>query len=466
MFRRESQVFAARLFIGDALAVTAAFFSAFYLRLAIGGISRDVYRLNSHLHLLAIALPVVAATFYSLKLYRPIQIRPVGDEVEQTGKGLFGALVVMVLFIFWLKYTFASRLFFALFIVFSCVFVVGQRLFQWRQIRRALSKARNLYNVVIVGTGKRALDVADALRQYKDWGVRILGHIQETPPPETPTNVSILGNYGTFLQVMQEHQVDDVIVAVPHRHLEEAKDVVVCCVQLGIPAWIDANPFDEDVGPMITDRFAGLSFLGFPSTRQTDIQHILKRCFDFVVSLVLLLVLSPVMTIISVLIKLDSTGPVIFSQKRVGLNGRKFTFYKFRTMILGAETIKSHLQDVNEMDGPVFKIRNDPRITRVGRFLRRTSLDELPQLFNVLRGEMSIVGPRPPLPEEVEKYEVWQRRRLSMKQGLTCLWQVNGRNTLDFETWMKLDLCYIDNWSWWLDLKILLRTIPAMFRGQ
>jgi exopolysaccharide biosynthesis polyprenyl glycosylphosphotransferase len=464
MLRRESQVFAVRLFIGDALSVTAAFLSAFYLRLAIGGISLEGYRLN--LHLLAIALPVVAVTFYSLQLYRPLQIRSVRDEVGQTGKGLFAALFAMVLFIFWLKYTFASRLFFALFVVFSSVFVVGQRLLQWRQIRRARSKARNLCNVVIVGTGKRALDVADALRQYKDWGVRILGHIQETPPPETPTSVSILGNYGTFLHLMQEHQVDEVIVAVPHRHLEEAKDVVVCCVQLGIPAWIDPNPFDEDVGPMITDRFAGLSFLGFPSTRQTDIQHVLKRCFDFVVSLVLLVVFSPLMAVVAVLIKLDSTGPVIFSQKRVGLYGRKFTLYKFRTMILGAEGIKSHFEELNEMDGPVFKIRNDPRITRLGRFLRRASLDELPQLFNVLKGDMSVVGPRPPLPEEVEKYEVWQRRRLSMKQGLTCLWQANGRNTLDFKTWMKLDLDYIDNWSWWLDLKILLRTIPAIFRGQ
>ena len=186
MFRRESQFFAVRLFVGDALAVTAAFFGAFYLRLAIGGISREAYQLKSHLHLLAIALPVVAVTFYSLQLYRPLQIRSVRDEVAQTGKGLFGALFAMVLFIFWLKYVFASRLFFALFILFSCVFVVGQRLLQWRQIRRARSKARNLCNVVIVGTGKRALDVADALRQYKDWGVRILGHIQETPPPETP----------------------------------------------------------------------------------------------------------------------------------------------------------------------------------------------------------------------------------------------------------------------------------------
>jgi lipopolysaccharide/colanic/teichoic acid biosynthesis glycosyltransferase len=181
----------------------------------------------------------------------------------------------------------------------------------------------------------------------------------------------------------------------------------------------------------------------------------------------MLVLLSPVMLVAAILIKLSSArGPVFFRQERVGINGRRFTLYKFRTMVVGAEHIKSQLLHMNEMDGPVFKMRDDPRVTRLGRFLRRSSIDEFPQLFNVVMGHMSIVGPRPPLPAEVEKYELRQRRRLSVKPGLTCLWQVSGRNKVDFNTWMKLDLYYIDNWSWWLDLKILLRTIPAIFRGQ
>jgi lipopolysaccharide/colanic/teichoic acid biosynthesis glycosyltransferase len=166
------------------------------------------------------------------------------------------------------------------------------------------------------------------------------------------------------------------------------------------------------------------------------------------------------------MIRLDSAGPAIYQQTRCGLNGRRFTFYKFRSMVQGAEGMKEDLADHNLMDGPVFKMKNDPRVTRVGRILRKTSLDELPQIYNVLRGEMSFVGPRPPLPEEVEKYEGWQRRKLSMKPGITGLWQVSGRNQIDFDQWMKLDLEYIDNWSLWLDFKILLKTIPIVILGK
>jgi exopolysaccharide biosynthesis polyprenyl glycosylphosphotransferase len=180
----------------------------------------------------------------------------------------------------------------------------------------------------------------------------------------------------------------------------------------------------------------------------------------------LLVLLSPLFLIIAALIKLTSSGPIFFKQVRCGLGGRKFAFYKFRSMIVDAEERKKGLEPLNEMSGPVFKIKDDPRITPVGRIIRKLSLDELPQLYNVLKGEMSLVGPRPPIPEEVQKYERWQRRRLSMRPGLTCLWQVNGRNEVDFEQWMKLDLEYIDNWSLGLDFKIMLRTIPVVLTGH
>lgn len=183
-------------------------------------------------------------------------------------------------------------------------------------------------------------------------------------------------------------------------------------------------------------------------------------------SLALLLLSAPLMLLAAMLVRLTSPGPAFFKQKRVGINGREFTMYKFRTMRAEAEQLKNTLLELNEMDGPVFKIRRDPRVTPLGRVLRRTSLDELPQLFNVLLGHMSMVGPRPPLPDEVRQYKLWQRRRLSVRPGLTCLWQVSGRNQVKFEKWMELDLEYIDNWSWWLDLKIMARTVPALLRGQ
>lgn len=190
-----------------------------------------------------------------------------------------------------------------------------------------------------------------------------------------------------------------------------------------------------------------------------------KKLIDIVISLFLLILCLPAFLVLSAIIKATSPGPVFFKQRRVGLNGRIFTMLKFRTMAKDADSMKVDLMDLNVLDGPVFKIKNDPRITKVGWFLRKTSIDELPQLINILKGEMSLVGPRPPIPDEVDQYKIDDRRRLSMKPGLTCLWQVSGRNEILFEEWMKLDRQYIDQWSLWLDFKILIKTIPAIFRG-
>jgi exopolysaccharide biosynthesis polyprenyl glycosylphosphotransferase len=191
----------------------------------------------------------------------------------------------------------------------------------------------------------------------------------------------------------------------------------------------------------------------------------MKSFIDYSISLTAMIVLFPVMALIAALIKMDG-GPVFFLQKRMGLNGRRFLCYKFRTMVVNAEQLKESLMSQNEQEGPVFKIKNDPRVTSIGRFLRKTSLDELPQLINVLKGDMSLVGPRPPIPSEVKQYKRWQTRRLSMKPGITCIWQVSGRNNIPFEQWMKLDMQYIDNWSLKLDLVILLKTVKVVFIGD
>lgn len=194
--------------------------------------------------------------------------------------------------------------------------------------------------------------------------------------------------------------------------------------------------------------------------------QLVKRAIDVIGALVLLLLLSPVFLIIVICIKIDSPGAIIFRQKRLGLGGRGFVFYKFRSMCVDAETSKDKILHLNEVSGPIFKIKNDPRVTRIGRFLRRYSLDELPQLFNVLKGDMSFVGPRPPLPDEVEKYEDWQLRRLSVIPGITCLWQISGRSNISFDEWVELDLKYIDSRNLWQDIKILLKTIPAVLTGD
>jgi exopolysaccharide biosynthesis polyprenyl glycosylphosphotransferase len=189
---------------------------------------------------------------------------------------------------------------------------------------------------------------------------------------------------------------------------------------------------------------------------------IVKRGFDLLVASAALTVTAPILLTVAALVKLTSEGPIFFAQERVGKNGRTFKMLKFRSMVVNAEALRAKLEAENEMDGPVFKIKRDPRITRIGHFIRKTSLDEFPQFINVMRGEMSIVGPRPPLPSEVEQYERWQRKRLSVKPGITCIWQISGRNDVTFEQWVQMDIDYIDRWSLWLDLKIFLKTIPAV----
>ncbi|PIE77777.1 MAG: hypothetical protein CSA15_11355 [Candidatus Delongbacteria bacterium] len=203
-------------------------------------------------------------------------------------------------------------------------------------------------------------------------------------------------------------------------------------------------------------------YLKFVNTPTDYLALKVKRLADVVSSLIFIVLFSPIFLAVAIAVKLTSKGPIVFTQKRVGLRGREFNLYKFRTMVENAEELKKELEAQNEMDGPVFKIKKDPRITKIGSFLRKSSLDEFPQFFNVLRGDMSIVGPRPPLPKEVAKYERWQRRRLSMKPGITCIWQVSGRNEISFEEWMKLDLEYIDNWSLKLDFSLFIKTIKVV----
>lgn len=217
---------------------------------------------------------------------------------------------------------------------------------------------------------------------------------------------------------------------------------------------------------VFVDHLAQVPLLTFSSTPQNDFALLLKRALDVALSALVLVVLSPLFLVMALLIILTSRGPVFYRQTRCGLGGRRFTLLKFRSMVSNADQLLHHLEELNEVDGPVFKMRNDPRCTVIGRWMRMLSLDELPQLWNVLRGDMSLVGPRPPLPAEVEQYESWQRRRLRMRPGLTCLWVLEGRSRLQFDRWVKLDLLYIDNWSVWLDFKILLRTIPTVLSSR
>ena len=270
-----------------------------------------------------------------------------------------------------------------------------------------------------------------------------------------------------LIELLHEHAVSGVLISAKHADFDRVENVIKLCEVEGVASWLMADFFATQIAHASFDEIAGHPLIVFHSAPETSWQMLAKLLLDFTGALILLLLAALPMAIITVLIKLTSPGPVLFRQQRSGLNGAPFTIYKFRTMMSNAEQMKHELAAMNEMTGPVFKVTNDPRVTPLGKWLRKFSLDEFPQLFNVLRGEMSLVGPRPLPVDEVKRFnDLAHRRRLSVKPGLTCLWQVKGRNEIsDFKEWVRLDLEYIDNWSIWLDLKILLRTIPVVLAG-
>jgi exopolysaccharide biosynthesis polyprenyl glycosylphosphotransferase len=268
-------------------------------------------------------------------------------------------------------------------------------------------------------------------------------------------------------RLLHEHSVNGVIINARHNYFERVESAIRTCELEGVEVWLIADFFRTQISHTSFDEFHGRPVLVFRTAPDASWQGVLKQVIDFTVSLVAVLCLSPIFVLIGLAIKLTSPGPILFRQRRCGLNGQPFTILKFRTMETNAEQRKHELAAMNEMSGPVFKMKNDPRITPVGRFLRKFSIDEFPQFYNVLRGEMSLVGPRPLPVDEVKRFDDFaHRRRLSVKPGLTCLWQVSGRNNVsDFGDWVRLDLEYIDNWSLWLDLKIMWRTIPVLLVG-
>jgi len=270
-----------------------------------------------------------------------------------------------------------------------------------------------------------------------------------------------------LVEFLHTHSANGVILCARHTYFGEVEKAIQACELEGVEVWLMAGFFNTQVSHTVLDEFRGLPVLVFRSTPEESWQAMAKQILDFAGAAVLLVIISPIMILVALAIRVTSPGPVLFTQQRSGLNGRPFTMLKFRSMVSNAEQSKHELASLNEMNGPVFKVSNDPRITPIGRFLRRYSIDESPQLINVLRGEMSLVGPRPLPVDEVRRFnDLAHRRRLSVKPGLTCLWQISGRNDLkDFQDWVRLDLEYIDNWSLWLDLRILLRTVPVVLAG-
>ncbi|MBV9120857.1 MAG: sugar transferase [Chloroflexi bacterium] len=322
-------------------------------------------------------------------------------------------------------------------------------------------------NVIVVGASDMGKMMMQHIAAEPGLGYQLLGFLDDLPQPE--------GRFGRFPQLgvvdqladtIEAYGVSEVIIALPANQHQKAWEIVNRCQEQNVRYKVVPDLFEMSLSRVDVDEIAGIPLIGFSESSITGINGLLKRCLDVVLAGVALLLSSPMWLAVAIAIKLDSPGPVLYRQLRVGKDGQHFTFFKFRSMCQDAEQDWHRLRALNETDGPILKIRNDPRLTRVGRVLRRTSIDELPQLLNVLRGDMSLVGPRPPLPAEVLQYAPWQQKRLAVAGGMTGLWQVSGRSHLNFEEMVMMDLYYIEHWSLGLDLKILWKTIPAILSGS
>ncbi len=380
----------------------------------------------------------------------------------------YGALALVVL-VYALRLE-TSRVFLFTFVFLSWLFLVSFRVAARNLIPVARRQFGVLRYVLIVGLGERARHLAQNLEGYYDNGLRIVGFLACPEDQPAPGAIRIEREYPVFplasLQSMiRKHVIDEVHFAVESDRLPSLEDVFLSCDDEGVTSRVAVDFFPHVNSQIALERIGATPLLTFSAAPDDEVLLLIKRVTDIALASFALVVLSPIFLTVAILVKVTSRGPVIFKQIRCGLNGRNFTFYKFRSMVANAEARMDEVAHLNPKD-VVTKIPNDPRLTSVGRFLRRFSLDELPQLFNVLRGDMSLVGPRPAIPSEVERYKRWQRRRLRMRPGLTCLWALNGRDKVDFETWMRLDMNYIDNWSLTLDARIILQTIPHVITGK
>jgi exopolysaccharide biosynthesis polyprenyl glycosylphosphotransferase len=427
-------------------------------------------RINDFLIFLGLLI-VWHLTFASFGLYQSRQLQAQRSEVVRVVK----ATTLGTIFIFAAALAFRIEMVTPVFLIvfwsISSTILVTSRLTLRFLLKRVGARVQNLRLVLIVGTNPRAVEFARKVEATPEFGYRIIGFADEDwvgLQGFRQTGYPLICNFDHFADFLRHSVVDEVVMALPIRSCYfHASRIAALCEEQGITMRFPSNIFNLKMARSKAEDFEADSLITLYTGTLEGWPLIIKRVFDFAASLVLLLLLVPLFLVVGILIRFSSPGPIFFIQKRVGLNKRRFSLYKFRTMVPDAEAKLSEIEHLNEVTGPVFKIKDDPRLTPVGKFLRKTSIDELPQLINVLRGEMSLVGPRPMAVRDYQGFDQdWQRRRFSVRPGITCLWQVNGRSSVPFQKWMELDMEYIDKWSLWLDLKILVKTIPAVLKGS
>ncbi|HEU4792206.1 MAG TPA: undecaprenyl-phosphate glucose phosphotransferase [Nitrolancea sp.] len=475
--RKQRRVTAVGRVAIDAFLVLSAFLLAYWLRYhqelggdVLPGFSQpfDFFAGKA-----AILMVVTVLIFQLRGLYRLPRWASFLDEASIIASSATTAMAILILYSF-LQRFYPSRLIFIYAWILMIALLIVKRL-GVRLVREYLwSRGMGVERVLVIGAGPAGQRIMQHLFSQPQAGYRVVGFVDDIPADDnwgiaTEWRVerpSYLGRVSEIAEVVRDHHIDEVIIALPPTAHEATLSIIEQCREREVRFTLVPDLFELALDRIHINEVAGLPLIGLKDTRIRGANYLIKRGMDLMIALTVLILAAPLMLLIALAVRLSSPGPVFFRQERVGKGGRRFTLYKFRSMCQDAEERKAELQATYQLGTLLFKIKDDPRVTRVGHFLRRTSLDELPQFFNVLLGEMSVVGPRPPVPAEVRAYDDWHYERLLVTPGLTGLWQVSGRSNLTFDEMVKLDLYYAEHWSPWLDIKLMLRTVPAVILAR
>ncbi len=478
MLREHSKLAAQLHHLLDVALTALAFGAAFIIKLYLlpaqfAGLASEPPYLG--VFLLIILIWYVVFSYFNLyQSYRPRRLREV---LWQMVKAVSVGLIILFLCLYVFKIADISRILIGIFYFLDILFLALSKSVVYYTLRKYRGKGFNFRNVLIVGSRTRAQILIENILKDNESGYRIVGCLEineDDIGKEVSKGFKIIGSLGQIKNILLTNVIDEVIFAIPLRDILDPRPYIGIAEEIGVnitfitDLYIDRMTYRPVQDRIQLQPFFGLHAVTLSSFVPDNEARFIKSAMDYVLSAILLIIVAPIFLILAIAIKLSSMGPVFFKQERIGLNGRPFMLYKFRTMVSNAPELQKELEALNEASGPAFKIKKDPRIIPVlGHFLRKMSLDELPQLINVIRGEMSLVGPRPPIQSEVEKYLPWQRRRLSMKPGLTCIWQTTPhRNDVSFDDWMMLDLQYIDSWSLMLDFVLLFKTAKVVLLGH
>lgn len=430
-------------------------------------IAQPTFVLRDHVWFLSVASVMFLVTLNHFHSYKEFIEKPNFHVTGILKPCLIGSLLITTL-LFFFDSNQSNVLFTSIFCLTTTALLLTERKFFNFLLISRYNSGHFCRNVLVIGTGSQARNYADQVRSHPEWGVKVFGYIEELAAATDYQSIQgeTVGKVSDLPFILKHYVVDEVVVALESHHLFSLDFIVKTCKEIGVDVTIASMSCGTDATKVCYSECHNMPLMMLSMSPFNKSQLIIKSIFDMLVSFFIIALSSPLLFLVAILIKLNTNGPILYAQTRCGLNGRRFKMYKFRSMYVDSDKRLNELLIHNECHGPVFKMKNDPRVTGVGYWLRKMSIDELPQLINVLQGHMSLIGPRPPLPHEVSSYDMSQRRRLSMVPGITGLWQVSGRSDLDFEKWVELDLYYIDHWSLWLDLKILFKTIPVVVLGK